>query len=75
LLPFASSRQIIGAPSSHIRRIEFGTARLCPGGSIFCGSGVEWLEELGASNAGFAKEIDHLLTRVAEIGKRLGIDK
>jgi hypothetical protein len=27
---------------------------------------VERLEELGASNAGFAKEIDHLLTRVAE---------
>jgi hypothetical protein len=33
------------------------------------------LEELGASNAGFAKEIDHLLARVAEIGKHLGIDK
>jgi hypothetical protein len=33
------------------------------------------LEELGASNAGFAKEIDHLLTRVAEIEKHLGIDK
>ena len=26
-------------------------------------------------NAGFAKEIDHLLTRVAEIEKHLGIDK
>jgi hypothetical protein len=34
---------------------------------------VERLEELGASNAGFAKEIDHLLTRVAEIEKHLGI--
>jgi hypothetical protein len=36
---------------------------------------VERLEELGASNAGFAKEIDHLLTRVAEIERHLGIDK
>jgi predicted RNase H-like nuclease (RuvC/YqgF family) len=36
---------------------------------------VERLEELGASNAGFAKEIDHLLTRVAEIEKHLGIGK
>jgi hypothetical protein len=36
---------------------------------------VEGLEELGASNAGFAKEIDHLLARVAEIEKHLGIDK
>ena len=36
---------------------------------------VERLEELGASNAGFAKEIDHLLMRVAEIEKHLGIDK
>ena len=36
---------------------------------------VERLEELGASNAGFAKEIDHLLTRVAGIEKHLGIDK
>jgi hypothetical protein len=36
---------------------------------------VERLEELGASNAGFAKEIDHLFTRVAEIEKHLGIDK
>jgi hypothetical protein len=36
---------------------------------------VERLEELGASNAGFAKEIDHLLTRVAAIEKHLGIDK
>ena len=36
---------------------------------------VERLEELGASNAGFAKEIDHLLMRVTEIEKHLGIDK
>jgi hypothetical protein len=36
---------------------------------------VERLEELGASNAGFAKEIHHLLTRVAKIEKHLGIDK
>ena len=36
---------------------------------------VERLEELGASNAGFAKEIDHLLTRVADIQKHLGINK
>jgi predicted nuclease with TOPRIM domain len=36
---------------------------------------VERLEDLGASNAGFAKEIDHLLARVAEIEKHLGIDK
>jgi hypothetical protein len=36
---------------------------------------VERLEELGASNAGFAKEIDHLLTRVAAIEEHLGIDK
>jgi predicted secreted Zn-dependent protease len=36
---------------------------------------VERLEEQGASNAGLAKEIDHLLTRVAEIEKHLGIDK
>jgi hypothetical protein len=36
---------------------------------------VERSEELGASNAGFAKEIDHLLTRVAELEKHLGIDK
>jgi septal ring factor EnvC (AmiA/AmiB activator) len=35
---------------------------------------VERLEEQGASNAG-AKEIDQLLTRVAEIEKHLGIDK
>jgi hypothetical protein len=38
-------------------------------------SGVERLEEQGASNAGFAKEIDHLLTRLVEIEKHLGIDK
>jgi hypothetical protein len=36
---------------------------------------VERLEEQGASNAGFAKEIDHLLTRVAKIERHLGIDK
>jgi hypothetical protein len=36
---------------------------------------VERLEEQGASNAGFAKEIDHLLARVAEIERHLGIDK
>jgi septal ring factor EnvC (AmiA/AmiB activator) len=36
---------------------------------------VERLEEQGASNAGFAKEIDHLLMRVAEIERHLGIDK
>jgi predicted nucleic acid-binding Zn-ribbon protein len=36
---------------------------------------AERLEEQGASNAGFAKEIDHLLTRVAEIEKHLGIGK
>jgi ribosome-interacting GTPase 1 len=36
---------------------------------------VERLEEQGGSNAGFAKEIDHLLTRVAEIEKHLGIGK
>jgi predicted nuclease with TOPRIM domain len=36
---------------------------------------VERLEELGASNTGLAKEIDHLLARVAEIEKHLGIDK
>jgi hypothetical protein len=32
---------------------------------------IEKLEELGASNAGFAKEIDLLFTRVAEIEKHL----
>ena len=36
---------------------------------------VERLEELGASNAGFAKEIDHLLTRVAAIEEHLKINK
>jgi hypothetical protein len=36
---------------------------------------VERLEEQGASYAGFAKEIDHLFTRVAEIEKHLSIDK
>ena len=30
---------------------------------------IERLEEQGASNAAFAKEIDHLLTRIAEIEK------
>src|SRR5215831_5434992 len=33
---------------------------------------VERLEELGASNAGFAKEIDHLLARVTAIEEHLG---
>jgi predicted nucleic acid-binding Zn-ribbon protein len=33
------------------------------------------LEEQGASNAGFAKEIDHLLARVAEIEQHLGLNK
>src|SRR5262245_44850776 len=36
---------------------------------------VERLEELGASNAGFAKEIDHLLARVAAIEEHLKIGK
>ena len=36
---------------------------------------VERLEELCVSNAGFAKEIDPLLARVAEIEKHLGIGK
>jgi hypothetical protein len=36
---------------------------------------VERLEELGASNAGFAKEIDHILARVAAIEEHLGIYK
>lgn len=36
---------------------------------------VERLEELVASNAGFAKEIDHLLARVAAIEEHLGIGK
>jgi uncharacterized protein YktB (UPF0637 family) len=36
---------------------------------------VERLEELGASNAGFSKEIDHLLTRVVAIEKHLGMGK
>jgi hypothetical protein len=31
--------------------------------------------ERGASNAGFSKEIDHLLTRVIAIEKHLGIGK
>jgi hypothetical protein len=36
---------------------------------------VERLEEQAAGNAGFAKELDHLLAGVAEIEKHLGIDK
>ena len=36
---------------------------------------IERLEEQGASNAGFAKEIDHLLARVAEIERHLGLHK
>ncbi|MDP2648604.1 MAG: hypothetical protein Q8P19_01750 [bacterium] len=34
---------------------------------------LERLEEMGASQAGFAKEIDHLLVRVAKIEKHLRI--
>ncbi|MBI4088081.1 hypothetical protein HY418_01725 [Candidatus Kaiserbacteria bacterium] len=34
---------------------------------------VEHLEEMGASQAGFAKEIDHLLARVSKIEKHLRI--
>ncbi len=33
------------------------------------------LEEQGASNAGFAREIDHALERIAAIEKHLKIDK
>jgi chromosome segregation ATPase len=36
---------------------------------------IERLEEPGASNAGFAKEIDHALKRIAAIEKHLGINK
>lgn len=36
---------------------------------------IDSLVEQGASNAGFAKEIDHLLSRVAEIEKHLGLTK
>jgi hypothetical protein len=36
---------------------------------------VERLAELGASNAGFAREIDHALERIAAIEKHLGLDK
>ncbi|MGH6676484.1 MAG: hypothetical protein ACRECE_09745 [Xanthobacteraceae bacterium] len=36
---------------------------------------IERLEEQGGSNAGFAKEHDHLLSRVAKIEKHLGLDK
>jgi hypothetical protein len=36
---------------------------------------VDRLEEQGASNAGFAKEIDHALARIAAIEEHLGINK
>jgi antirestriction protein ArdC len=36
---------------------------------------IERLEEQGASAAGFAKEIDHALERIAAIEKHLGLDK
>jgi hypothetical protein len=36
---------------------------------------VERLDELGASNAGFSKEIDHALERIAAIEKHLGLGK
>jgi hypothetical protein len=36
---------------------------------------VERLEELGASNAGFAKKIDPAHARIAAIEKHLGLDK
>jgi hypothetical protein len=36
---------------------------------------IERLEEQGASNAGFAKEIDLLLSRVTAIEKHLGIER
>jgi predicted nucleic acid-binding Zn-ribbon protein len=36
---------------------------------------IERLEELGASNTGFAKEIDFLLARVTAIEEHLGIKK
>ena len=36
---------------------------------------IDRLEEQGASNAGFAKEIDHLLEGVAEIEQHLGLNK
>jgi hypothetical protein len=36
---------------------------------------IERLEEQGASNAGFAKEIDHALARIAAIKEHLGINK
>ena len=36
---------------------------------------IQRLEEQGASNAGFAKEIDHLMARVAEIEQHLGLNK
>jgi hypothetical protein len=34
---------------------------------------IERLEEQGASNAGFAKKIDHALARIAAIEEHLGI--
>jgi hypothetical protein len=36
---------------------------------------VERLEEQGASTAGFAREIDHALERIAAIEKHLGLKK
>lgn len=36
---------------------------------------IERLEDQGASHAGFAKEIDLLLSRVSAIEKHLGIEK
>ena len=36
---------------------------------------IERLEEQGASNAGFAREIDHALERIAAIEKHLGLNK
>jgi hypothetical protein len=55
------------ATHNHLRDISSEIAVIHPR--------VERLEELAASNAGFAKEIDHLLARVAGIEKHLGIDK
>lgn len=37
--------------------------------------GLERLDQLGASNAGFAKEIDHAFSRIAAIEKHLGLSK
>jgi chromosome segregation ATPase len=36
---------------------------------------LERLEEQGASTAGFAREIDHALERIAAIEKHLGLNK